>query len=42
MFQKVTLVVDEVLSISGYDWGNARMQSKQEYCIKNMAVKILL
>ena len=42
MSQKLTLVVDEVLSISGYDWGNVRIQCKQEYCIKNVAVKILL
>ena len=33
-------LVDQVLSISGYDLGNGRMSSKQKYWIKNMAVKI--
>ena len=35
-------VVVQMLSISGYDFENGRMPCKQKYCIKNMAVKILI
>ena len=33
-------VIDQVLSISGYDLENERMLFKQKYKTKNMAVKI--
>ena len=34
--------VGQVLSISRYNLENGRMLCKQKYCIKNMAVKILI
>ena len=41
-FLRLIFAVDQVLSISGYDLENGRMQSKQKYWIKNTAVKILV
>ena len=39
-FLPLHFAVDQVLSISGYDFEHGKMPCKQKYCIKNMAVKI--
>ena len=41
-FLHLHFAVDQVLSISRYDLKNLRMSCTQNYCIKNITVKILM